>query len=49
MESALEFNLLMIYVESVETALAFYSALGFREVDQFAGGGRLVSERRRSS
>ena len=45
---ALAFNHAMIYVQRVEPAVAFYSALGFRLIEQFSGGNMLVYARLRA-
>ena len=47
--SALAFNHAMIYVDQVEPALAFYSALGFRLIAQFPGYARLRAPRGNST
>ncbi len=44
-KSALAFNHAMIYVHHVDPALAFYSALGFRVIEQFPGYARLRAPR----
>ena len=45
---ALAFNHAMIYVQRIEPAVAFYSALGFRVIAQEKGGDRLVYARLRA-
>jgi catechol 2,3-dioxygenase-like lactoylglutathione lyase family enzyme len=46
--SGLAFNHAMIYVTRVEPAVAFYSALGFRMIEQMAAGGFAVYARLRA-
>lgn len=46
--SGLAFNHAMIYVTRVEPAVAFYSALGFRMIEQMTAGGLAVYARLRA-
>ena len=46
--SALAFNHAMIYVQRVEPAIAFYSALGFRLIEQMPAGDVAVYARLRA-
>jgi catechol 2,3-dioxygenase-like lactoylglutathione lyase family enzyme len=46
---ALTFNHAMIYVQNVEPAVAFYSALGFRTIEHWPGYARLRAPRGNST